>query len=87
MDSDFQKKYINYFYFVKKEQKMLLYSEKEEGRLLVKFNLAFYESGNFAALKKVMYKMQNVLYKCMWVLHLAEIKIFPQKRNEKFKWN
>ena len=53
--------------------------KKKEGRLLVKFNLAFYESGNFAALKKVMYKMQNVLYKCMWVLHLAEIKIFPQK--------
>ena len=50
MDSEFQKKYINYFYFVKKEQKILL--KYKEGRLLVKFNLAFYESGNFAALKK-----------------------------------
>ena len=47
--------------------------------------MAFYESGNFAALKKVMYKMQNVLYKCMWVLHLAEIKIFPQKYKKEMK--
>ena len=47
--------------------------------------MAFYESGNFAALKKVMYKMQNVLYKCMWVLHLAEIKIFPQKFRKEMK--